>query len=202
MKKTHSQAIVILLAFLAASCASHKKFDYHNAYKFDRINYNKSTVTDPSEQMNESMIVTNITSTPGDFFADLKPIAPQHLDIPQRLSTPEYTQQDERSKITHAYKAMTRTEKRAFRKELRQTIRDLKNENLSNEELTASIKGITDVQDDGNSQKKRKIAKYLLIGGGALVIIAVIVGSFSVVGTIGVVAIIAGAVLMLLSLDK
>ena len=47
-----------------------------------------------------------------------------------------------------SFKAITKADTKAFKKELRQTIRCLKNENLSKAELTASIEGVNSVQDE------------------------------------------------------
>lgn len=203
MKKTVSQTILAVFAFLLSSCASHKKFDFKNAYKFDRINYDQSSsvptiqeVTTNTEEIEANILASNNTLT------DMDPVAPNTINTSNRSTMMSSAHQEREHDVMQTSEEMTKTVKNEFKKDLRKTIRDIKNENLNKVDLMASIEGGTDVQDDGNSQKKRKIARYLLIGGGALVIIAVIVGSVSVVGTIGIVAVIAGAVLMLLSLDK
>ena len=207
MKKTVSKTIVIVFAFLTASCASQKKFDFKNAYKFDRINYNKTSIANhkQTDTMNEIEIekdLTSIQNIPGEL-ARLNPTYDENSYYPQQFGMNAIPTQN--LTLTKSLKEMTRVERKQFKREFRQTIRDIKNDQLSNrqqEELLASMAGISSIQDDGGAKKQRRIARFLLIGGGALVIIAVIVGSFSIVGTIGVVAVIAGAVLMLLSLDK
>lgn len=203
MKKSLSRITIVVFALSIASCASHKNFDYKTAYKFDRINYKNSVRADSGNgEIAESTTTDDNHFGNENLYGDLMPIGPQLMEEPSHLSSTDFIRYKNTYGAKQSFNAMTRAEKKELKRELRQTIRDFRNESLGKEQFIASTEGINNIQDDDASKKKRKIARYLLIGGGALLIIALIVGSVPVLGGVGAAAIIVGAVLMLLSLDK
>ncbi len=202
--RTNVSKITMIAIFLSLfSCAGYKKFDFKTAYKFDRMKNNKSISTNHIEgKLMENEKIEQYFIKSENISEGLIPITAHPMNVSDQSSTRIIVRHKNQFNIKQSFMEMTKADKKEFKKKLRQTIRDLKNENLDTDELLADVEGISEIKDDDASKKKRSAARYLLIGGGALVIIAVIVGSLSIVGTIGVVAIVAGAVLMLLSLEK
>jgi hypothetical protein len=207
-KQINTSLIMFICLIILASCASRKKFDFANAYKFKYIRQNQQK--DKSEFANECNQESTEDKTT---FISIEPASPViremnrleqiEVDLKPPLFAEktnhqifEKTLDNARSLVT-AYNDLPHAEKKMIRKEIRQTLRNFKNERIAPSYL-ASTKDYQKVNDD--PVKQRRIARILLIGGGALVIVSLIVGGIWVLGTIGVIAVVVGAILMILSL--
>ena len=195
MKKLVLKTSVIFLVALITSCVGTRKFDYTKAYKFSYIKNHEAKVAQ----------VEPIQARPPAYLADrLVPEFPESVPV-KLLPGPDHKDQEllasNPKAIRKAYKNMTKTEKKQVRESLRQTIRDLKANRSGNSEIHASLnQDNTSTAPPEQDQKKKRIAKYLLIGGGAILIIG-IAASVTALTTIGVIAAVAGAILMILSLN-
>lgn len=197
MKNLVVRTGVLILILATASCASQKKLDFSNAYKFSHIGNTKVT------NANEKVEVKQGEDEDPNLRGSLDKLSPKtpnlelggvgsEVSIEEPIDLASNTEA-----IRSAYKKLTKTERKQVRKTLRQSIRDITVESLDNNKLKVSLKDVEPAQDE----KKKRIAKYLLIGGGALVILAIIIGSVPVLTTIGIVAVVVGAILMILSLS-
>jgi hypothetical protein len=199
MEKILLKAGVAIFVMATASCVSQKKFDFSNAYKFDHIDYHEVASDDTNVMTDEKQVEYKNPKTGGT----LNKLAPKTLTLPEEhgehgVSIEHIDLTSNTKSIQSAYKSLTKAERKDVRKALKQTIRDIRTEKIDKSELMTSLEDVEPAQDE----KKKRIAKYLLIGGGALVILAIIIGSVPVLTTIGIVAVVVGAVLMILSLNK
>lgn len=179
-----------------SACAGHKQFDYNSAYKFSKHNYQSTT---------DQIEIPIQSAQTDDVHLKIVPIDIVGISPTNRIySNYSFSNQLNYTKLPtiDTRRKLTRAEKKHVRRELRATLRNISNEQWEKDGFVADIDNVGQVHEDDTSKKKRKIARYLLIGGGVLLITAVIVGSVPVLGGVGAAAIIAGAVLMLLSLDK
>jgi hypothetical protein len=206
MKKIFENVPLLILIFCFSSCASNRKFDFHSAYKFKTIQYKKAVqgevekIQFHSSDESEAQTLIAINNP-----VMIEPLVPNSKK-PQLMVelNKEYKSNGNllgNLKYSDGYNTITRAEKKQLRKDIRQIIRDIKSGKIDDATLQANIQDKSIAMDEDTGKKKRKIARWLLIGGGVVLITALIIGGIWALGTIGIVAIVAGAVLMLLSLE-
>ena len=178
-----------MLILLMGACAGSKKFDYRTAYKFSYHKYHKAGHENQaiSEKATAAPVLEASAGHPSP-----QMITEGHLkpEVQKHVGPHEKTAVFNKEAFVAEYKSMSRQEKKAFKKELRAKLRELK----KNPANTSDVKNVSMTQAEGDY-----LWLAILLGGVGLVLLILgaifAVGLLTVIGALGIVA---GAVFFIL----
>ena len=181
-----------MLILLMGACAGSKKFDYQTAYKFSYYNYHKAGHENQAiseETIAEPVLEASAGHPSPQTITEDNP-KPEMPDVRVNTEIHEKPANFNKEAFVAEYKSMSRQEKKAFKKELRAKLRELK----KNPANTSDVKNVSMTQAEGDY-----LWLAILLGGVGLVLLILgaifAVGFLTVIGALGIVA---GAVFFIL----
>lgn len=193
MKPILNSVLFILIIIYFSSCTASKKVDFVTAYKFSRYNYQNSE--------NDKRINNNGPLVSDELYVSKEIIKPKksnwkRVEIEQNiLDRIGIAKEDEKEMETEflakKINQMSRMEKKAFRRELKKELKQLKNPDLENSYSTNESNETNELTD---------YMRWSIVVGSAGLVLLILGAIFSVgfLSTIGAIAIVGGLVLFIL----